>query len=141
MLPVLIIDTVRPDCRSPVFARASHVLLAMVGQGRFAIGLTAALVLEYEAVCMRSLDAFGLTAEDVGRLLDYLCLVGKRAAVRFRVRPSLPDPADEMVLEAAVVAGARWIVTHNVRQLVAGAARFGIEVLTPGKRRGLGVGR
>jgi hypothetical protein len=34
---------------------------------------------------------------------------------------------------AAVPCGAAWIVTHNVRQLTAGAARFGVEVLTPGE--------
>ncbi len=98
-------------------------------------------MLEYEAVATRSLNAMNLTATDLGDLLDYLCHVGLRAAVRFRVRPSLPDPDDEMVLEAAVACGAAWIVTHNVRHLAAGAARFGVEVLTPGEAlRHLGVG-
>lgn len=108
-------------------------MLRLVGQGRFAIGVTTALVLEYESAGTRSLDALGLTAEDLRDLLDYLCRVGRRAAVRFRVRPSLPDPGDELVLEAAVACGANWIVTHNVRHLAAGAGRFGIEVLTPGE--------
>jgi hypothetical protein len=76
----------------------------------------------------------------VGDLLDYLCRVGRRAVVRFRVRPSLPDPGDDLVLEAALACGAEWIVTHNIRHLAAGSARFGIEVLAPAEAlRRLGV--
>jgi predicted nucleic acid-binding protein len=119
---------------------ASFALLDLVGSGRFTIGLTAALVLEYEAVCMRSLEALGLTADDVRELLDYFCRVGKLAALRFRVRPSVADPDDELVLEAAIATGSDWIVTHNVRDMAAGAVRYGIEVITPGEAlRRLGV--
>ena len=129
MLPVLILDTSVLIAALRSSLGASYAVLRLVGQGRFTIGVTTALVLEYEAVAAWSLDALGLTAEDLRDLLDYLCRVGERAAVRFRVRPSLPDPGDEFVLEAAVACGADWIVTHNVRHLAAGAARFGIEVL------------
>ena len=45
-----------------------------------------------------------------------------------------------MVLEAAVATGSTWIVTHNVRDMTAGAARYGVEVITPGEAlRRLGV--
>jgi predicted nucleic acid-binding protein len=119
---------------------ASFALLDLVGSGRFTIGLTVALVLEYEAVCMRSLEALGLTADDVRELLDYFCRVGKLAAIRYRVRPSVADPDDELVLEAAIATGSDWIVTHNIRDMAAGAARYGIEVITPGEAlRRLGV--
>ena len=133
MLPLLILDTSVLIAALRSSSGASHALLRLVGQGRFSIGVTAALVLEYEAVATRSLHALSLTAGDLGDLLDYLCRVGQRAVVRFRVRPSLPDPGDELVLEAAVACGAGWIVTHNVRHLDEGAARFGVEVLTPGE--------
>jgi predicted nucleic acid-binding protein len=131
MVPTLILDTnvLVAGLRSSL--GASHALLRMVGSERFTLGLTAALVLEYEAVCIRSLNVIGLTGEELGVLLDHLCAVGKRAAVRFRVRPSTADPGDEFVLEAAVATGSDWVVTHNVRDLAAGAARFGVEVLTP----------
>ena len=102
--------------------------------------MTTALVLEYESVATRSLSALGLTPSDLGDLLDYLCRVGRRAAVRFRVRPSLPDPGDEFVIEAAVACGAESIVTHNVRHLAAGSVRFGIEAMTPGNRDAAQVG-
>jgi predicted nucleic acid-binding protein len=140
MLPVLILDTSVLIAALRSSGGASHALLRLVGQGHFTIGVTAALVLEYAAVATRSLDALNLTAGDLGDLLDYLCHVGRRAAVHFRVRPSLPDPDDEMVLEAAVACGAAWIVSHNIRHLAAGAARFGVEVLRPGEAlRRLGV--
>lgn len=73
----------------------------------------------------------GLTGDDLRDLLDYLCQVGQRSVVWYRVRPSLSDPGDELVLEAAVACGAAWIVTHNVRDLSVGASRFGVEVITP----------
>ena len=104
----------------------------MVGTGRFEIGMTTALVLEYESVATRSLAALGLTASDLGHLLDYLSRVGRRAAVRFRVRPSLPDPGDEFVLEAAVACAQVGFVTHNIRHLAAGAARLGIRGVDAG---------
>lgn len=133
MIPVLILDTRVLIAALRSSLGASYALLTRVNRGDYILGLTAALVLEYEAVCARSLSNLGLTTEDLDTLLDYLCGVGYRAAVRFRVRPSLPDPDDEMVLEAAVACGANWIVTHNVRDFATGTVRFGIEVLTPGE--------
>ena len=140
MSPTLILDTsvLISGLRSSL--GASYALLALVGSGGFNIGLTAALVLEYEATCMKSLPALNLTAGDVKELLDYFCRVGKRAAIRFRVRPSVADPDDELVLEAAIASGSEWIVTHNIRDMAAGAARYGIDVITPGEAlRRLGV--
>ena len=140
MRPTLVLDTnvLVAGLRSSL--GASFALLGLVGRGHFDIGLTAALVLEYEAVCMRSLDALGLTTEDIAELLDYLCQVGLRAPVQFRVRPSVADPGDEMVLEAALATGSCWIVTHNIRDLAAGSVRYGVEAIKPGEAlRRLGV--
>jgi putative PIN family toxin of toxin-antitoxin system len=123
-------------------AGASHRLLQLVDQGLFQVGLTTPLVFEYEAVCKRLTGSATLTAEDVDRLIDYLCQVGKRCVVHFGLRPSVADPDDEMVLEAAVASGSAWIVTHNVRDLTRGAARYGVEVLPPAEAlRRLGVVR
>ena len=140
MTPTLILDTsvLIAGLRSSL--GASFVLLDLVGSGRFTIGLTAALVLEYEATCVKSLPALNLTADDLKELLDYLCRAGKLAAIRFQVRPSVADPDDELVLEAAIATGSEWIVTHNIRDMAAGAARYGIEVIRPGEAlRRLGV--
>jgi predicted nucleic acid-binding protein len=140
MTPTLILDTSVLIAGMRSSLGASFVLLDLVGTGRFTIGLSAALVLEYEATCMKSLSALNLSADDIKELLDYFCHVGKQSAIRFRVRPSVADPDDELVLEAAIASGSEWIVTHNIGDMAAGAARYGIEVITPGEAlRRLGV--
>src|SRR5262249_45710170 len=130
-LPTLTLDTnvVVSALRSSL--GTSHRIMELVGEGVFEIGITAALVLEYESVCKRLEGVAWVTAEDVDTLVDYLCRVGKRSVTHFRLRPAVPDPDDEMVLEAAIASGSDWIVTHNVRDLATAAARFGIEVVTP----------
>nr|WP_276569026.1 PIN domain-containing protein [Thiocapsa imhoffii] len=35
--------------------------------------------------------------------------------IHYRWRPALADPDDDFVLELAVAAGCRYIVTHNLR--------------------------
>ena len=140
--PILVIDTnvLVSSLRSS--AGASHRLVQLVDQGLFEIGVTTPLALEYEDVCKRQLDSTNLTAQDVDHLIDYLCRVGKRCIVHFRLRPSVGDPDDEMVLEAAVASGSSWLVTHNVRDFAGGAARYGIEILSPAEAlRRLGVVR
>lgn len=52
-------------------------------------------------------------------------------AIHFRWRPQTTDPGDEMVLEAALNGGADALVTHNVRDFVTAALRFGLAVVTP----------
>ncbi|MGQ0655844.1 MAG: PIN domain-containing protein [Betaproteobacteria bacterium] len=52
--------------------------------------------------------------------------------LHFRWRPQLADPADEMVLEAAINGHAGALVTHNVADFASAAAQFGLRVLTPG---------
>jgi predicted nucleic acid-binding protein len=52
--------------------------------------------------------------------------------VHFQWKPQLRDPNDEMVLEAAINGFAEVLVTHNVRDFLPSASKFGIEVMTPG---------
>lgn len=133
MPPTLILDTsvLVAGLRSSL--GASHELLRRVGTGQFDLGVTAPLVLEYEAVCTRPAAVPGRTPDEIGALVDYLCHVGRHAAVQFSVRPATADPDDDLVLEAAVASGIQWIVTHNVKDMKAGAERYGIEVITPGE--------
>ena len=51
--------------------------------------------------------------------------------VFFLWRPTLPDPDDDLVLEVAVAAGCRYIVTHNLRHF-RGVEEWGVTALTPG---------
>lgn len=110
---------------------ASYRMMQLVEQGRLEIGLTVALVLEYESVCKRLIGDTWVTAEDVNTLIDSLCRVGRLSVVHYKIRPAAADPNDDLVVEAAVASGSEWIVTHNVRDLLDGASRYGIEVMTP----------
>jgi hypothetical protein len=51
--------------------------------------------------------------------------------IYFLWRPYLRDPRDDLVLELAVKAGCRFIVTYNQRDF-AGCERFGVEAIRPG---------
>jgi hypothetical protein len=43
----------------------------------------------------------------------------------------LPDANDDLILELAVAAGCRYIVTHNLRDFW-GVEQWGIAAVTPG---------
>ncbi len=109
---------------------ASFRALTLLRTSRFEIAVSVPVVFEYEAVLRRHANALGLDAQEVVGLVDYLCGVGHRQDIHFLWRPALRDPSDEFVLELAVAAGCRAVVTHNVRDFV-GARTFGVEILTP----------
>lgn len=50
--------------------------------------------------------------------------------VYFLWRPYLSDPKDDMILELAVAANIKTIVTHNLKDF-AGIDKFGVEAITP----------
>ena len=94
---------------------ASYRLLNEAGRGRFEIALSVPLVLEYEDALLRHQAETGLSRRDVDAILDYFCSVGHLQTIFFLWRPLLPDPKDDMVVELAVAARCRTIVTFNVR--------------------------
>jgi putative PIN family toxin of toxin-antitoxin system len=109
---------------------ASFRLLQQLAEtSELTICLSVPLVLEYESALRRTL---GEDDDRIDPILDYLCLIGEHQAIYFLWRPFLRDPGDEMVLEVAVGARAKAIVTHNVRDFVGVEDRFGIQVISPG---------
>lgn len=114
---------------------ASNQLLTAVAEERCIPLATTALFLEYEAVLLRPEQqlATGMKPSDVEGFLAALASAAEPVEVNFLWRPQLRDPADELVLEAAVNGSAKAIVTHNVIDFQAGARRFGIATLTPGE--------
>jgi len=99
---------------------ASFRLVSEIDSGRFEICVSVPLVLEYEAVLFRQARALGLSRRDVSDFLDYLCSVARRQPIFFLWRPRLRDPGDDMVLETAVAASCRYIVTFNKRDFESG---------------------
>jgi len=114
---------------------ASNRILVAVAEGHCKPLITTALFLEYEAVLLRPEQqlATGLSPSDIEGFLAALASAAEPVEVDFLWRPQLRDPADEMVLEAAVNGRAEAIVTHNVTDFRAGAQRFGVATLTPGE--------
>lgn len=110
---------------------ASYRLLTLLRAERFGIAVSVPVVLEYEAVLRRHAEQLGLAETEVTGLVDYLCAIGHRQDIHFLWRPMLRDPRDEAMLELAVAARCRAVITHNVRDFEA-AGRFGVAVLTPG---------
>ena len=114
-------------------AGASRWILESARVGRFKLLLSVPLMLEYESVLTRPehLAACGATREDVSAVLDELALIGERVELAVRLRPMLPDPNDEMVLETAINGRADAIITFNERHFGGVAGRFGCSVLRP----------
>ena len=112
---------------------ASRQLLMAALDRRFEMLASVPLILEYEAVLMRSehLAASGLNAGEVSELLDAVSAVIKPVALRFTWRPCTKDPADDMVLETAVNGQAECIATFNIRDLADSASEFNIRVAQP----------
>lgn len=109
---------------------ASFELLRLVGDERWRLHLSTALLLEYEEVAHREAQHLWLHPERIEYVLDYLATSGQEHAISFRWRPLLNDPDDDFILELAVAANVRYIVTHNLRNF-AGVDSFGIEAITP----------
>lgn len=109
---------------------ASFRLLSLLGTREdLELHLSVPLILEYEQVAKRQAKALGLSHEDIDDVLDYLCSVAVRHEIFFLWRPILRDPRDDMVLELAVGASCRTVVTYNKRDFE-GAEKFGIDVET-----------
>ena len=114
---------------------ASAELLRTARRGGIVPIANVALALEYEATCLLAEHrlAAALSVKHVGIYVDAVLAMTEPTETHFLWRPQLRDPADELVLEAAVNGRADAIVTFNRRDFGSIPARFGIEVLTPGQ--------
>ena len=128
---VLDTNVIVAGLRSP--RGASAALLDRALSGAFVLLLSVPLVLEYEAVCRDPAQRIvsGLSEADVEAIVTALCAVAEPVETRFLWRPQLRDPADEMVLEAAINGGADALVSFNRQDFGQAPARFGIALLSP----------
>lgn len=130
MVPQIVIDTCVVTSALRSRRGASYRLLMLVDSGKFATNLSVPLLLEYEQFAKRLLGEISLNETGIDDILDYLCQTAIQREVYYLWRPFLKDPQDDMVLELAVCAGCRFVVTFNIRDF-AGAEQFGIRVVTP----------
>ena len=129
----LVLDTnvVVAGLRSP--QGASAALLDRALSRAFVLLLSVPLVLEYEGVCREPAQRIvsGLSEAEIGVIVNALCAVAEPVEIRFLWRPQLRDPADEMVLEAAVNGSADALVTFNRRDFGRAPGDFGVALLSP----------
>jgi putative PIN family toxin of toxin-antitoxin system len=106
---------------------------AIDGDLRFAVSV--ALALEYEDVLTRSQvrEASWASDADIDTLINNLIAEAVLIApIDFKQRPALRDSDDDMVLECAVQAQAKAIVTMNLRDFANVPKTYGIAVMRPG---------
>lgn len=72
-----------------------------------------------------------MSESEVETVVTALCAVADPVATRFLWRPQLHDPADEMVLDAAINGAADALVTFNRQDFGQAPARFGVALLSP----------
>ena len=131
MRVVLDTNVIVAGLRSP--AGASTALIDRALKRAFTPLLSVALALEYEAVCRDPAQRIvsGLSEMEVETIIAALCAVARPVPTWFLWRPQLRDPADEMVLEAAINGTADALVTFNRQDFGQVPARFGIALLSP----------
>lgn len=110
---------------------ASFALLSMLPSKRFQLALSVSLYTEWQAVLTRPANLPpAISGDDALAFLRYLASIAHLQDVFYLWRPRLKDPDDDMVLECAVAAGCRYIVTHNVRDF-AGIESLGLHAIKP----------
>jgi putative PIN family toxin of toxin-antitoxin system len=108
----------------------SNRLVGLVSAERFETIISVPLILEYEDAALRLPDTLSYTAAEIREILDYICSVAVATPIYYLWRPFLPDPKDDMVLEAAVAGGCDTIVTFNASDF-RGIGQFGLRSMTP----------
>jgi len=112
---------------------ASFALVRSLPSPQFQICLSVPLYLEWQDVLTRPEHLPpGRSAQDALAALRTLASQAHLQEIHYLWRPFLGDPDDDMVLELALAAGCRYLVTHNQRDF-AGANQLGVEIVLPGE--------
>ena len=105
-------------------------ILQRLAEEKFNISISVPVVLEYEAILKKKLNRKIYSGQDIQAIIDFICKIGRHIKVYYLWRPILKDPYDDHLLEVAVAANAKWIITYNVKDFER-ASTFGISAVTP----------
>ena len=108
----------------------SYKLLKIIPTNKVKIALSVPLLFEYESILTKNIKNLNLSRTDVDDFLDYLCAIAEHTSIYYLWRPILKDPYDDHILELAVSASAKYIVTFNLKDFTE-AHKFGILPLNP----------
>src|SRR5438309_881583 len=112
---------------------ASFALIDAIPSPRFQICLSVGLYAEWQDVLTRNENLpVGLASADANSFLRYLAQQSHLQEIHFLWRPFLPDADDDMVLELALAAECRHIITHNAKDFQ-GSEQFGVTAISPGE--------
>lgn len=109
---------------------SAYRLISLIGDPRFQLNLSVALVFEYEAVLKRPEHGIATSLDQVDKLVNYLCSVSSLREVHYLWRPALSDPDDDFLLELAIESNADYIVTYNSRDFFVSPA-FNTKAISP----------
>jgi putative PIN family toxin of toxin-antitoxin system len=110
---------------------ASFALVSSIPATEFQLCLSVGLYTEWHDVLTRPENVPpGVSAEDAAEFLRYLASQAHLQDIHFLWRPFLPDPDDDMVLELALAAGCRYIITHNQSDF-RGTHQLGVAAISP----------
>lgn len=105
-------------------------MLDAISEGKVEFAISTALVFEYEDVLKRPDAKLVFSDSEIDEVLDSIISLGVRYSPHFLWRPYLKDPKDDMVLELAVVSGAKRIITHDIKDFK-NTLHLGVKAITP----------
>jgi putative PIN family toxin of toxin-antitoxin system len=112
---------------------ASFVLVSSLPHRRFHICLSVTGYTEWQAVLSRPEHLPpGADADSALGFIRYLASLAHLQDIHFLWRPFLRDPDDDMLLECAVAAGCKYLVTHNIKDFRR-TEQLGVRAVTPGQ--------
>ena len=98
--------------------------------GEFIMALSAPVVLEYEEILKDRLPPHLFSNEEIDEFIDALVEISHKHLIYFLWRPFLKDNEDDHILELALSAKVKYIITFNVRDF-SNTDMLGIYPITP----------
>lgn len=115
---------------------ASYQILRGAIAGNLHFALSPLLMLEYEGVIHQKIKErfLKISLQDCRNILDAIASFAIVVWEPLTLRPILPDPSDDKVLECAISANCTHVLTFNKRHFPKEVfEKYGITVLTPGE--------